>query len=123
VIVIRQSSEMGMLFGSVTSRDVAVEIRKKVDAVERNMVQIDTPIKTLGLFTVKVRLHPEVVTSVTVNVARSEAEASAQVEKEAQAVKDAEKAAKAEAEFASVAAIGTETPAEAEAEAEEKEAE
>jgi large subunit ribosomal protein L9 len=119
VVLIRQASEMGMLFGSVTSRDVAAEIRKKVDAVERNMVQIDTPIKTLGLFTVKVKLHPEVITSVTVNVARSEAEASAQVEKEAQAVKDAEKAAKAEAEFASVAAIGTETPAEAE----EKEAE
>ena len=108
LIVIRQASEMGMLFGSVTSRDVADVAKEKKQPIERTMVQIDTPIKTLGLFPVKVKLHPEVTVSITVNVARSESEAQVQADKGAAVLKAAEAAAVAEAEKASVEAIGTE---------------
>lgn len=125
VIIIRQASEMGMLFGSVTARDVATEIKKTVASVERNMVQIDEPIKALGLYTVKVKLHPEVLTTVNVNVARSEAEAKGQVEKALQQAKDDAKAEKdaadAKADLAAMAAIGTEKEEDAPEDAAQKE--
>lgn len=120
VVIIRQASEMGMLFGSVTARDIADVAQENNKPIERQMIQIATPIKNLGLFSVKVKLHPEVTLNITVNVARSEAEAKAQVEKEAQAAKADAKAAKAEAELAALEAIGTETPV---VETEEKAAE
>ncbi len=119
VVVIRQASEMGMLFGSVTARDVADAVIETGHAIDRQMVQIDAPIKMLGLFPVKVRLHPEVAVKVTVNVARSVEEAAIQAEKGAALIKAAAAAEKAEAEKAMVEAIGTEAPA-AEASAEEE---
>lgn len=123
VVIIRQASEMGMLFGSVTARDVAEAAKEAGHAVDRAMVQIDTPIKMLGLFPVKVKLHPEVVVKVTVNVARSPEEAIIQAEKGAALIKAAAAAAVAEAERAAIEAIGTEAapaaPAEAVAEGEE----
>jgi len=112
LIIIRQASEVGMLFGSVTARDIAEAAKKADKPVERQMVQIDTPIKMLGLFSVKVKLHPEVIIDITINVARSEAEAKVQVEKKALEAKEAAKEAKAQAEKAIVEAIGTEEPAE-----------
>lgn len=58
VVIIRQASEMGMLYGSVTSRDVADAAKEAKHPIDRLMVNIDTPIKMLGLFPVKVKLHP-----------------------------------------------------------------
>jgi len=74
-IVIRKAGETGILYGSVNSRDVAELVGNDV---KRNMIVLEQPIKTLGLHDVKVKLHPEVAISVTVNVARSEEEAERQ---------------------------------------------
>lgn len=119
VVIIRQASEMGMLFGSVTARDVADALKAEGHPAEKSMVQIDTPIKMLGLFPVKVRLHPEVVVKVTVNVARSADEAKVQAEKGVALIKAEEAAAEAEAEKAMIENIGAEAaPAVEEAAAE-----
>lgn len=77
-IVIRQAGETGQLYGSVTGRDVAEAITAAGGKVERNQIVLDTPIKTLGLHPLKVRLHAEVSLTITVNVARSEDEAERQ---------------------------------------------
>jgi large subunit ribosomal protein L9 len=78
VVLIRQASETGILFGSVSSRDVAEGVTKAGFTVERRQVVLDKPIKTLGLHPVRVALHPEVVVTVTANVAKSEDEAAIQ---------------------------------------------
>ena len=78
VILVRQASEMGNLFGSVTARDVAEAVSESGITIERRQVIIDRPIKTLGLFGVRVVLHPEVAVSVMVNIARSLEEAETQ---------------------------------------------
>jgi len=77
-ILIRQAGESGQLYGSVAGRDVADAINAEGGKVERSMVVLDKPIKTLGLHEVKVRLHPEVVITVTLNIARSQDEAERQ---------------------------------------------
>ncbi len=78
-ILIRQAGESGQLYGSVAGRDVADAINAEgVSRVERSMVALDKPIKTLGLHEVKVRLHPEVTVTVTLNIARSQDEAERQ---------------------------------------------
>jgi large subunit ribosomal protein L9 len=77
-VMIRQAGESGQLYGSVSGRDVADIINGEGGRVERSMVVLDKPIKTLGMHEVKVRLHPEVVVTVTVNVARSQDEADRQ---------------------------------------------
>lgn len=78
VVVIRQASETGILFGSVSSRDIADGVTKAGFTVDRRQVILDKPIKTLGLHDVRVALHPEVIVKVTANVAKSEDEAAAQ---------------------------------------------
>ena len=77
-ILIRQAGESGQLYGSVSGRDVADIITAAGGKVERSMVVLDKPIKTLGLNEVKVKLHAEVTVSVTLNIARSEDEAERQ---------------------------------------------
>ena len=77
-ILIRQAGESGQLYGSVSGRDVAEAVNAESGKVERSTVVLDKPIKTLGLHQVKVRLHPEVTVTVTVNVARSQDEADRQ---------------------------------------------
>ncbi len=77
-VLIRQAGESGQLYGSVSGRDVADAVNAEGGKVERAMVVLDKPIKTLGLHEVKIRLHPEVVVSVTLNVARSQDEADRQ---------------------------------------------
>lgn len=115
LVIIRQSSETGQLYGSVTARDVAEAAKIASQPIERAQVQIDTPIKTLGLFPVKVRLHPEVAIKITVNVARSQEEAVVQADKEASAAaKAASKAASAEAALEAEAAAFVEGEAAAE---------
>jgi large subunit ribosomal protein L9 len=78
VVIIRQASETGILFGSVSSRDISDGVSKAGFTVDRRQVILDKPIKTLGLHDVRVALHPEVVVKVTANVAKSEDEAAAQ---------------------------------------------
>lgn len=81
VVVIRQAAESGVLYGSVTSRDVADAVTEAGTTIARAQVSIVDPIKTLGLFKVKVVLHPEVSVEVTVNVARSAEEATVQAQR------------------------------------------
>ncbi len=79
VVLVRQAGETGHLFGSVTPRDIADAITAGGVTVERRQVILDRPIKMLGLYQVRVALHPEVVVSVTANVAKSDDEAAVQL--------------------------------------------
>ena len=74
-ILIRQAGESGQLYGSVSGRDVSDIINAGGGKVERSMVVLDKPIKTLGLHEVKVKLHAEVTVTITLNIARSDDEA------------------------------------------------
>ena len=78
VVLVRQASDSDQLYGSVTTRDIAIEITEAGFSIDKNQVQLDQPIKTVGLHTVTVRLHPEVSVTVSANVARTEDEAEAQ---------------------------------------------
>lgn len=71
IIVIRQASESGQLFGSVTVRDIVASFEADGIALARPQVQLDAPIKTIGKHTVTVAVHPEVEVEITVTVARS----------------------------------------------------
>jgi large subunit ribosomal protein L9 len=75
VIALRQASESGQLFGSVTPRDIAAMIEAEGIKVTRSQVALNAPIKNIGSFKVPIALHPEVEVTVTVNVARSADEA------------------------------------------------
>ena len=77
-VVIRSSGDTGQLYGSVTPRDIAELLSGGGFDTARNQVVLSQPIKTLGLHTVAVNLHPEVSSSVIVNVARTEEEAERQ---------------------------------------------
>ena len=77
-IVVRQAGETGQLYGSVSSRDVADLLAAGGFSVARNQVVLDHPIKAIGLHSVVIALHPEVASTVTVNVARSADEAERQ---------------------------------------------
>ena len=77
-VVVRQAGETGQLYGSVTSRDLAEAIEAGGFTVARSQVALNQPIKTIGMHEVRIALHPEVDTRVTVNVARSEDEAARQ---------------------------------------------
>lgn len=81
VAVIRQASEAGQLYGSVTARDIADAICAKGVKVDRTQVRLDMAFKTLGLYPVRVYLHPEVAVTVTVNIARTVEEAELQEKK------------------------------------------
>jgi len=78
VNLVRAASEMGQLFGSVSSRDIANAITEAGHAVEKRQVVMDKAIKTLGLFPIRINLHSEVSVTITVNIARSLAEAETQ---------------------------------------------
>lgn len=77
--LLRKAAENGQLYGSVTIRDIAgalIEVGFKVD---RRQVVLDAPIKSLGVFPVRIALHPEVTATVSVSVARSKEEAAQQI--------------------------------------------
>ena len=76
--ILRQAGESGQLYGSVSTRDIAEIASTAGIHVSRNHVLLDTPIKTIGLYTVQIALHPELSVPVTLNVARSQDEADAQ---------------------------------------------
>ena len=77
-VAIRQASDSGQLYGSVSTRDIAGLLTDGGFSATRNQVVLDNPIKELGLHAVKIQLHPEVTVTVTMNVARSEEEAERQ---------------------------------------------
>ena len=80
VALVRAASEMGQLFGSVSSRDIADAIVAAGHDLDKRQVNMDKSIKTLGLFPIRVSLHAEVDAIVTVNVARSLEEAKTQAQ-------------------------------------------
>jgi large subunit ribosomal protein L9 len=77
-IMIRQAGESGQLYGSVSGRDVADMVNAEGGKIDRSMVVLDKPIKTLGVHPVKVKLHAEVTVTVNINIARSQDEAERQ---------------------------------------------
>lgn len=78
VVVIRSAGDTGQLYGSVNARDIANAVTEAGFTVQRSQVVMERPVKALGLFDLRVRLHPEVAATITVNVARSEDEAAEQ---------------------------------------------
>lgn len=95
VVIIRQAGESGGLYGSVSGRDIADACKEGGLTVTRQQVLLDEPIKTLGLKSIRVELHPEVLIPVIVNVARSQEEAERQARGE-EAVREEEPTLEAE---------------------------
>ena len=77
-VLLRQAGDRGQLYGSVSPRDISDAITAGGISVARTQVPLDQAIKTIGMFKIGVRLHPEVRVNVTINVARSEDEAERQ---------------------------------------------
>ncbi len=97
-VLIRQAGETGQLYGSVSARDISTAANEAGHPVERRHVQLNNPIKTIGLHEVIVRLHPDVAQTITVYVARSpdEAERQARGENVIEAALAADRAAASE---------------------------
>ena len=95
--VIRQAGDTGQLYGSVSTRDIAIAVTEGGFSVDRRQVMLDRPIKTLGLHEIRVSLHAEVQPRITVNVARSADEAARQARGEdtSRAMTEAEEDAEA----------------------------
>ena len=80
VQLIRQASNVGHLYGSVSARDIAEALDAAGAKVAKSQVVLDRPIKSIGMHEVKIALHPEVSVTVKVNVARSPEEADLQAQ-------------------------------------------
>jgi large subunit ribosomal protein L9 len=80
VQLIRQASNTGQLYGSVSARDLAEALEAQGHKVAKNQIVLDKPIKAIGIQDVKVSLHPEVSVAIRVNVARSPEEAELQAQ-------------------------------------------
>ncbi|MFN0043945.1 MAG: 50S ribosomal protein L9 [Alphaproteobacteria bacterium] len=93
VLIIRQAGETAQLYGSVSARDISSAIAAAGYPVNRNQIMLDKPIKTLGLYPVRVALHPELIETITVNVARTEDEGQRQARGETVAAAPTEEAA------------------------------
>jgi large subunit ribosomal protein L9 len=96
VVIIRQAGESGQLYGSVSARDISDAVTASGFTITRAQVVLDKPIKTLGLYPLRVILHPEVSVQVTANVAQSAEEAEMQA-RGANPIKLAQEAAAREA--------------------------
>lgn len=112
-VLIRQASEVGHLYGSVSARDIAAAAAEAGHTVERKHVHLNAPIKSIGMHEVEIRLHPEVTVKVQLNVARSPDEAERQAKGEnvietALAAERAEATEQAQAFAASAAAAQAE---------------
>ncbi len=129
VQLIRQASNTGQLYGSVSARDIVEALEGQGAKVTKSQVVLDRPIKNIGVHDVKVALHPEVAVTVKVNVARSPEEADLQAqgidvlaqmfEEQAAPLVAEELAAEAEAEAEAQGEVSAEAEAEADADAEE----
>lgn len=105
IVIIRSASDSGQLYGSVTTRDIAISISElSGDNITRNNVILENPIKSIGYFDFKIKLHPEVIAKIKINVAQSEEEAELQAERvargESAVITPAEEDAKIAAEIA-----------------------
>lgn len=78
IVLIRQASNTGQLYGSVSARDLSEALEADGAKVSKNQIVLDRPIKTLGIHEVRVSLHAEVSVSVKINIARSPEEAELQ---------------------------------------------
>lgn len=114
-VVIRQASEAGALYGSVTTRDIAEASSDDGFKIERSQVRIEKPLKAIGIFPVRISLHPDVNAKININVARSEDEAERQARGEdvlaPESDESGEDAEETSAEFfdpEAQAAVGTE---------------
>ena len=96
-IIIRQASEAGSLYGSVTSRDASDVATEGGFTISKGQVVLERPVKELGLHAMKVVLHPEVAATITINVARSEEEAELQAS--GKSIQELRAEEEAEAEF------------------------
>lgn len=81
-VLIRQAGDSGQLYGSASARDIAEAATEDGYSVDKNQIILNTPIKTIGLHDVTVRLHPDVTCAITVNVARTADEAELQAKGE-----------------------------------------
>lgn len=77
-IVIRSASETGSLYGSVSKRDIATAATESGLSIDRKQIELNRPFKEIGIYEVKVNLHPEVETIIYINIARTVEEAEAQ---------------------------------------------
>lgn len=119
VVLVRQASDSGQLYGSVRPRDIADALIAQGADVSREQVRLESPIKNIGMHKVNVALHPEVIVQVTANVARSaeEAELQAQGKSVIEDSREAERAADEENRTA-IAQAAAEAEAEEEAQQE-----
>ena len=78
LVLIRASSNSGQLYGSVNVRDIADALNEQGHDINKSQIVLERPIKTIGMFDVRVALHPEVQVTVKANVARSDDEAELQ---------------------------------------------
>jgi large subunit ribosomal protein L9 len=81
-VIVRSASDAGQLYGSVSARDIADKASTKKLKLTRQNILLDGPLKEIGIFPVRVRLHPEVTVDIEVNIARSEEEAERQAKGE-----------------------------------------
>ena len=81
-IVVRSAGETGQLYGSVSTRDIADLLTAEGFSVDRNQVELNQPIKAIGLTNVAIALHPEVEVTITLNIARTADEAERQAKGE-----------------------------------------
>ena len=78
--LIRQASNTGQLYGSVSARDLAEALEAEGHKIAKNQIILDRPIKAIGVQDVKIALHPEVSVTISVNIARSPEEAELQAQ-------------------------------------------
>jgi large subunit ribosomal protein L9 len=81
-IVVRSAGETGQLYGSVSTRDIADLLTAEGFSVSRNQIELNQPIKTIGVSNIAIALHPEVEVTVSLNIARSPEEAERQAQGE-----------------------------------------
>ncbi len=96
VIIVRQAAETGQLYGSVTSRDVYDALHEAGYTIERRQIDLNQPFKNIGIFDVRLALHPDVVQTVRVNIGRTEDEAKKSAKKLEAAAQKAEKVVEVE---------------------------
>ena len=81
-IVIRQASDTGQLYGSVNSGDIKEKLQEEGFSVEKNQIVLDRPIKEIGHHEIRVKLHPEVTSNISIYISRSEEEAESLIKGE-----------------------------------------
>ena len=81
-VVVRQAGESGQLYGSVSTRDIADLLTAEGFTIARTQVELNQPIKAIGLVNIAIALHPEVEVTITLNIARSTEEAERQAKGE-----------------------------------------